>query len=474
MDGAKFAPSHERGKAMRIEKDFLGPVEVPDEAYYGIETVRTAQSFPISGLRADPAMIEAVMFIKKAAALVHSELGRLEPAKANAIAQACDEVLIGGLRDQFIIDVFQMGAGTSFHMNCNEVLANRAEEILCGRKGEYRIVRPHDDVNLGQSTNDVYPTAMRIAALSLLRDQLSGALSDLEQAFRAKAVEFDAIVKSGRTHLRDAAPVRLGQEFRAYGVVLNKCGAFLQAASRSLRELGIGGTAVGTGLSAAPGYAEMMVHRLSAMTGFDFVSADDLGEAMQSLRPMAEVSGALRNLALEMTRISNDLRLLASGPETGFGEIRLPPVAPGSSIMPGKVNPSMAEMMNMVCYQVIGCDLAVSGAVQAGQLELNVMMPVVSFNLLFMIRIMANALTQLKSRSIEGITADAERCRTYALRSPALAIALSLQLGYGRAAEIARKAVEAGKTIPEIVEEEGILSPEESRRVFDLLRMTGT
>lgn len=457
---------------MRIEEDTLGKVQVPEEAYYGIQTQRASQNFSISGLRAHPLMVKSMILIKKAAALSHLELGKLEKRRVDAIMKACDEILKGKLMDQFIVDVFQMGAGTSFHMNGNEVLANRAEEILGGKRGEYRIVHPHDHVNMGQSTNDVYPAAMHLAALFLLKDLLFTALKEIEDSFRAKADEFDSVIKSGRTHLQDAPPLRLGQEFKAYAQTLAKCRAFVDNASQSLLELGLGGSAVGTGLNTIPGYSKLAVKHLSRMTGFALKRAEDLREAMQSMRPIAEVSSALRNLALEMNRISNDLRLLSSGPKTGLAEISLPPIAPGSSMMPGKVNPSMLEMMNMVCYQVIGCDLVISGAVQAGQLELNVMMPVMAFNLIFMIQIMGNALKQLKEKCIDGIKANVEQCRMYAESSMGLATALSPYLGYDRVAELAKEAFRTGKSLVEVIEEKAVFSKEEIRKILDLKRMT--
>ena len=458
-------------KTGRREKDALGAFRVPEEAYYGIQTVRAALNFPISSLRASEDMVEASVLVKKAAALANMELGSLEKPKARAIIRACEEILKGRLRNQFIVDVFQMGAGTSFHMNVNEVIANRAEEIMGGRKGQYRLVDPHDHVNMGQSTNDVYPTAMRLASSFLLRDLLVKNLKDLEEVFYRKSREFSGVVKSGRTHLQDAAPVTLGQEFRAYGQTLTKCREFIQRAARSLLEMGIGGSAVGTGLNTTAGYRILVVKKLRAMTGLDLKPAEGLHEAMQSMRPFLEVSAALRNLAVEMNRIANDLRLLSSGPRTGLGEIRLPEVAPGSSIMPGKVNPSMLEMMNMVCYQVLGGDSVITQAAQAGQLELNVMMPVISFNLDLMIKIMGRALKQVKTRCLEGIEADILRCRNYADRSLALVTALAPRLGYSRSVEIAREALESGKTIREIVAKKKILTSEEIEELLNAGRM---
>jgi aspartate ammonia-lyase len=457
---------------IRWEKDFLGELTVPAEAYYGIQTVRAANNFPISGLRSHPALIRALALIKKSAALANKELGSLENKKASAIVKACEEIVQGRFADQFIVDVFQMGAGTSLHMNMNEVIANRAGKILGGELGTYRLVHPNDHVNMGQSTNDVYPTAMRLAAAMLLRDHLLPHLEDMEEAFLIKAREFRRIVKSGRTHLQDAAPITLGQEFRAYGKALKKCRSFIEKASRSLLELGIGGSAVGTGLNTTPGYQKLVVRHLALLTGLPVTSAEDLREAMQSMRPFLEVSAALRNLAGELNRIANDLRLLASGPRTGLGEISLPAVAPGSSIMPGKVNPSMLEMMNMVCYQVMGCDLTVSVASQAGQFELNVMMPVISFNLNLMIEILGSALLQVTRRCIEGIKPDIERCREYAEKTLGLVTVLSPRIGYALASEIAREAAATKKTLREVLEEKGIRSRDKDEELFDLERMT--
>jgi aspartate ammonia-lyase len=417
-------------------------------------------------------MVRAMALIKQAASSVHQELGLLERKKAKAIEQACCEILEGKWKDQFIVDVFQMGAGTSFHMNVNEVIANRAEEILGGTKGEYVIIHANDHVNMGQSTNDVFPTAMRLALLSLLNQALYPALKDMEFAFGAKADEFDGVIKSGRTHLQDASPIRLGQEFRAYGKTLFQARLFIESTENSLCALGIGGSSVGTGLNTLQPYAGMMVARLSELTGFPLVPAEDLREAMQSMRPMMEVSAGLRNLAVELNRIANDLRLLSSGPKTGFAEITLPAVAPGSSMMPGKVNPSMLEMLNMVCYQVLGGDCVVYGASQAGQLELNVMMPVIIYNIDFMIALLTNALNEVRSRCIQGIVANRERCRAYAERSLGLVTALAPHIGYLRSAEVAEKALREGKSVVEILDSEGILDKERTEAILDPWQMT--
>jgi aspartate ammonia-lyase len=455
-------------KGFRVERDFLGEKRVPAEAYFGIETARAIENFPISGLRSHPLLVRAMVMIKQASALTNRELGRLDKKIAGAILRACGEVNRGGFADQFPVDVFQMGAGTAFHMNVNEVIANRASEILGGRRGEYRLVHPNDHVNMGQSTNDAYPTAMRLAAHLLLTERLLPELAKVEEVLLQKAREFEHVVKSGRTHLQDAAPVKLGHEFRAYSVCLRGCRRTMAGAGDGLLVLGIGGSAVGTGLNTVPGYRESVLRHLASLTGLKLKGAPDLQEAMQSLRPFVEVSSSLRGLAVEMSRIANDLRLLYSGPMTGLGEISLPAVAPGSSIMPGKVNPSMLEMMNMVCFQLVGCDQTIAAAAEAGQFELNVMMPVVSFNLNFMIEIAANALRELRRRCLSGIKADATRCRQYAEQSIALAAAISPRIGYARASEIAREAESRKLTIRQILEGKPDFRPEEIRRLLDL------
>jgi aspartate ammonia-lyase len=429
------------------------------------------ENFPISGLRKHARMVEAMVMVKKAAAFANAELGLLKPEVSKAIGAAADEVLAGKLRDHFVVDVYQMGAGTAFHMNVNEVLANRAIELLGGKKGDHTVVHPNDHVNMAQSTNDVIPTAMRIAARLLLQELLP-VLSDLETALGAKAKEFDGILKSARTHLQDAVPIRLGQEFAAYAATIGKCRELIAAAARSLEELGIGGSAAGTGLNTHPQYRFKLVEYLRAWTNINWRNAPDMREAMQSNLPIAEASSALRLLALELTRICNDLRLLASGPTTGFAEIVLPAVQPGSSIMPGKVNPSMAEMLNMVCFQVIGNDLTVAMAVQAGQLELNVMMPVMAYNLHHSIEILKNALRAFIDRCVVGIVADADRCRRYAESSMALATALNTHIGYARAAEVVKRALREQKTIIDVVRDEKLLTEDQIAQILDPIKLT--
>ncbi len=455
----------------RVEKDSLGERKIPSDAYYGVQTHRALENFPISGLLPKPVFVDATVHIKRAAAFVHRELELLEPKKADAIIGAADEILDGKLREWFVVDVYQAGAGTSHNMNTNEVIANRANELLGGSKGTYEHVHPNDDVNMAQSTNDVIPTAIRIASFMSIKPLLKR-LDEIKRTFYAKGAEFDQIVKSGRTHLQDAVPVRLGQEFRAYGVNIKKHQEAIAHATESTRQLGIGGSAAGTGLNVHPQYRGMMVRQLSEQTSIEFKAAEDYFEAMQSLRPMVELSGALRNLAQDLSRIASDLRLLSSGPKTGLAEINLPPVQPGSSIMPGKVNPVMAEMMNMVCFQVMGCDTTVTYSAQAGQLELNVMMPVVAFNLLHEIEILTNSIAVFNRFCVEGITANEERCQVYAEGSMSIVTVLNPHIGYAAAADIAKEYLNSGKSIRELVKEKGLLSDEQIQKVFDLHKMT--
>ena len=393
----------------RMERDPLGEKAVPAGALYGIQTLRAAENFPISGLRPLPAFVDAVIWIKRSAALVHKETGRLEAQLADAIVRAADEVLSGQHRDQFIVDVYQAGAGTSHNMNCNEVLANRANEILGGARGTYQPVHPNDHVNMAQSTNDVIPTAMRLATLATLPRTLA-ALERLAASLLAKGEQFDAIIKSGRTHLQDATPIRLGQEFTGYGHTVQRHSEKISEAAEWLREMNIGGTAVGTGINAEQQYPTLMVRQLQAISGLQLRPGRDRVQLMQSMGDVATVSGALRSYVLDLNKIANDIRLLASGPRTGLAEILLPPVQPGSSIMPGKVNPSIAEMVNQVCYQALGLDTTVALAAEAGQLELNVMMPVMAHNIVFALIIVGNASAVLAERCIDGIVADEAQC----------------------------------------------------------------
>jgi aspartate ammonia-lyase len=457
--------------SFRVEKDSIGTKNIPADAYYGINALRALENFQISGLKPHPRFIDAFLLIKKAAAQANKSLGLLKPDLADAIVRACDEILKGSYRDQFVVDVFQMGAGTSLHMNVNEVLANRAIEILGGKKGDYSIVNPNDQVNYGQSTNDVFPTAIRVANRIYLND-LFPVIEALEKSLLKKSQEFDDVIKSARTHLQDAVPIRLGQEFHAYAVAIKKCNDRIKLAAKELEELGIGGSAAGTGLNTHPEYAKQVVAQLAKETGVSFKESPDKREAMQSQRPVAEVSSALKNLALELTRICNDLRLLSSGPTTGLAEILLPGLSAGSSIMPGKVNPSMPEMLNMVCYQVIGNDLAISMAVQGGQLELNVMMPMMAFDLMFSIEILKNGISAFTEKCVSGIAADRDRCRRYAEMSMSLVTALNPIIGYAKAAEIVKEAMSSGKTIVETIKSKNILSQQQLDEVLNLKSLT--
>jgi aspartate ammonia-lyase len=470
----------------RIEKDSLGDVQVPAGAYWGSQAERSRRLFQISGMTEHPRMVDAYILLKKACARANTDLELLEHEVGEAIVRAADEILSQSpyqysgiashgdapdLRGQFPVDVFHMGAGTSFNMNCNEVLANRAEEILGGSKGEYKRVGPNDHPNFGQSTNDTFPSAMRIMSRLMLGDLLAS-IDRLIAAFEDKGKEFDHILKSARTHLQDAVPIRLGQEFAAYAVALRKSKRWLEEAACELEELGIGGSAAGTGLNTHPKYRFMVADNLKSYTGIDFRIAPDLREAMQSNLPMSALAAGLRIFCLELTRISNDLRLLCSGPLTGIAEIVLPPVQPGSSIMPGKVNPSMAENLNLVLYQILGQCQAIDLSSQAGQLELNVMMPGMAFAAQFSLQVLTNTLDTFTENCVKGIKADEERCRMYAEVSPSLATALNVYVGYKTAAEVVKQALAEKKTIPQVVRERGLLDEETLQRALDPAGLT--
>jgi fumarate hydratase, class II len=455
----------------RTEKDPLGALEVPADALYGVQTLRAVQNFPISGVRPLPAFIEATVHIKRAAALTHKETGRLEPRLADAIVKAADEVLAGKHRDQFVVDVYQAGAGTSHNMNCNEVLANRANEILGGKRGTYTPVHPNDHVNMAQSTNDVIPTAIRLACLMELGG-LEGAFGELAKAFEKKGKEFDDVLKSGRTHLQDAMPIRLGQELEAYGGSLRRGLKRVLEAADYLRDLGIGGSAVGTGVNVEPEYPRLMIKHLSKATKLKLREGEDRIQLMQSMGDVAGFSAQLRVLALDLSKIASDLRLLASGPRTGLDEIRLPAVQPGSSIMPGKVNPSIPEMVNQVCFQVFGNDNCVSVAAEHGQLELNVMMPVIAHNVLFSAMILSNSARVFAEKTVKGIEANEEQCNYWLERSAALATALAPQIGYARAAELSKQSVKENVLIRDLVKREKVLPAKEIDEVLDLRKMT--
>ncbi len=456
---------------MRLEKDSIGPKEIPADVYYGIQTARAVENYPISGMRAHPTLIRAIGMVKRAAAEANKELGLVDAKQGDAIMAAAQEVIDGKWNPQFVVDVFQAGAGVSFHMNSNEVIANRAVELLGGKLGDYTVVHPNDHVNYGQSTNDVFPTSMRLATLLEL-EKLYPVLESLAAAFEAKGKEFHYIMKSGRTHMQDAVPMRLGQEFAAYGMAIRKSITSIRHAADSLRELGLGGSAVGTGINTHPAYREKAIANLARISGQKVVPAADMRWAMQSNACMAEVSGSLRNLALEIIRISTDLRLLASGPNTGFYEINLPALQPGSSIMPGKINPVMPELAAMVSFQVIGNDTAVAYAVQAGQLELNVMMPTMAYNVLQSITILTNMLRVFTDKLVVGITANEKRASFYAQSTVALATALNPYIGYAKAAEIAKESVATGRSIIDIARDKKLLSEKEIEEILDPVNMT--
>jgi aspartate ammonia-lyase len=450
----------------RIERDSLGEREVPGDAYYGIQTLRAMENFPVSGTCEPTVFIHAYVLLKKAAALANMELGTLDPARGEAIVNAADEAFEGAFDDQFRVDVFQAGAGTSFHMNVNEVLANRALELLGEPRGAYGILNPHDHVNLGQSTNDTFPTATHIAVI-WEADRLIAAIAALAGAFEKKGEEFANLPKSGRTHLMDALPLTLGDEFAAYGAALHRAADRIRRQRDDLCEVAIGGTATGTGANAHPQFRERILDHLSRLTSLDLRPAQNSFEALQSRSQLGAFSAALRGLALELIRIANDLRLLGSGPATGLAEIALPHVQPGSSIMAGKVNPVMAECLDMVAFRVIGNDTTVALAVQAGQIDLNVMTPLMTHAILESLAIMIAYLPVFQERCVEGITADEPRLREYLERNPILATLLAPRIGYLKAAEIAREAQEKGVPVRDVAVMRGVVSKQEADRIFD-------
>jgi fumarate hydratase class II/aspartate ammonia-lyase len=448
----------------RNEKDSLGEIRVPDTAWYGIQTQRAIDNFPISGRRPDRDFVLAHVRIKRAAATANRQAGWLDEKLAAAIVAAADRILAGEYLDEFVVDRFQAGAGTSHNMNSNEVIANLANVALGGKRGEYRPVHPNDHVNMGQSTNDTIPTAIRLAALAKL-PRLVAAVRTMADAYAAIATRETDTVKSGRTHLQDAVPTTLGREFAAYAWTLRRCAGRLEAARPPLCEIGLGGSAAGTGLNTAPGYAADVATELARLTGEPIRPAADLAAQMQSMYDVQQLSSSLRDLALELTRIANDMRLLASGPRTGLGEIVLPPVQPGSSIMPGKVNPVMFEMLNQVCYQVLGQDAAVAAMTQAGQLELNVMMPALGSALFDAMDWLTNAISAATERNLKGLQVDRERCREFLHASVGLATLLNTRIGYAAAAEVAKASEQSGRPVRDVVAERGLLSAEE----FDAL-----
>ena len=457
--------------AFRVERDPLGDKPVPDGAYYGIQTVRALENFPISGLRAPADLVTATIQVKKCAAEANLALARLPADIGAAIIAAADEILAGRLRDQFVVDVFQAGAGTSHNMNANEVLANRAGERLGEPRGAYTRVHPNDHVNMAQSTNDVYPTATRLALLATTAS-LTSAARALADALDSKAETFSGVVKVGRTHLQDAVPMTLGQELGGYAACIRRGAEDVEQAARQLLELNLGATAIGTGINAGDEFTRLAVSALARETGFAVVPAANRFRVTQSMGDVLAVSGAMRRLAVEVGKVASDLRLLAMGPRAGIAEVRLPAVQPGSSIMPGKVNPSVPEMVNQVCFQVIGCDATIAAAADAGQLELNVMMPVIAWNALQASSILTQSLTVFRTRTIDGLDADAERCRELLDRSTAVATALSPYLGYATTAEIAKAAVATNRSIRDLVLERGLMPADRLDRVLSPEAMT--
>jgi aspartate ammonia-lyase len=459
---------------LRREHDLLGERDVPADAYYGIQTLRAVENFHLAELPIShfPILVRALAMVKKAAARANNLCGLLPDTKSTAIAKACDDVIAGELDHAFVVDVFQGGAGTSSNMNMNEVIANRALEYLGHARGQYAFLHPNDDVNMSQSTNDVYPTAIRLAII-LSRYEVSEGLGRLIAAFTAKAEEFAGIVKIGRTQLQDAVPISLGQEFSAFATTLREDQARIEEAASLFREINLGGTAVGTRLNADPLYAAHAVAELSRISGVDLVQSENLLEASWDTGAYVLFSGVLKRIAVKLSKIANDLRLLSSGPRAGLGEIRLPPMQPGSSIMPGKVNPVIPEAVNQVCFQVIGNDLTVTLAAEAGQLQLNAFEPVIIYNILTSMRLIARAMNHLATRCIDGITANEARCRAGAEASVALATALIPFIGYERAVEIAKTALTSGQTVLQVAAQAG-LDPLLLARVLDPLNMTGT
>jgi aspartate ammonia-lyase len=457
---------------VRMEHDFLGDREVPADAYYGVQTLRGSENFPITGLPIHPALIRAMGIVKKAAALANRDTGHLDPKIANAIAQAADDVIAGKLDAWFIVDPIQGGAGTSINMNTNEVIANRALELSGHARGEYQFVHPNNHVNLSQSTNDVYPTAMKLALHSQI-EGLARAMSELAAAFLAKGDEFSPFIKMGRTQLQDAVPMTLGQEFTAFGRTMLEDVQRLGEAQALIREINMGGTAIGTGITAPPGYAEAVRANLSRITGLTLITAPDLVEATADTGAFVQLSGVLKRCAVKLSKICNDLRLLGSGPRAGLGEINLPPMQPGSSIMPGKVNPVIPEVVNQVCFDIIGGDLTVTMAAEAGQLQLNVFEPVIAFRLLAGISSLTNACVVLRERCVDGITANPERMRWFVEHSVGIITALVPVIGYETSTEIAREALETGRGVYELVMERKLMTREELDHALNPEAMTG-
>jgi len=461
----------EKKPNIRIEKDFLGEKELPVDAYYGIQTLRAVENFPITGYKIHEELIKGLAIVKKAAALANMETKRLYDGNGKAIANAAQEIIDGKWHDQFIVDPIQGGAGTSMNMNANEVIANRALELIGKERGDYFCISPNSHVNMSQSTNDAFPTAIHIATLNML-EKLLNTMENMYGVFETKAKEFDHVIKMGRTHLQDAVPIRLGQEFKAYSRVLSRDIKRIKQSRQHLYEVNMGATAVGTGLNADPRYIELVVKHLADISGLSLVGAEDLIDATQNTDAYTEVSASLKVCMMNMSKIANDLRLMASGPRAGLGEITLPARQPGSSIMPGKVNPVMAEVINQVAFQVIGNDHTICLASEAGQLELNVMEPVLVFNLLQSINIMNNAFRAFTDYCLKGIEANEERMKEYVEKSAGIITAVNPHIGYEVAARIAREAILTGQPIRELCLKYDVLSEEELDLILDPYEMT--
>jgi fumarate hydratase class II len=458
---------------LRSEKDTLGKVKIPDRAYFGVQTMRAVGNFPISGLRLPRRFIKAQGIVKLAAVRANGLLGLIDRKRVRAIEKAAREVIKGMHDKHFVVDVYQAGAGTSQNMNANEVIANRAIEMLGSKKGTYRLIHPNDHVNMAQSTNDTIPTVLYISVLETVNTELIPAMRQLQKTLLDKSKQFRGVVKSGRTHMQDAVPMTLGQEFSGYAEAMKNDVARVKSASHALLNLPIGGNAVGTGINAHPRFQAHVLREIRKITGVKFKSCGNLFEGIQNVMPALDLSASLRALAVTLIKIANDIRLLSSGPRTGFSEILLPAVQPGSSIMPGKVNPVMAEMLNMVCFQVIGNDTTVAYAMQASQLELNVMMPLIAYNLLFSIEILSKAMNAFTMKCLKKTSANIRRCREFAELSTALATALNPVIGYSSAAKVSQEAYKTGKTVREFVIERGILSKKEAEQLLDPLKLTG-
>lgn len=461
---------HER-KAVRLEHDSIGTKEVPADVYYGVQTLRAAENFCITGLHVHPELINSIAQIKKAAAITNFEVGRLDKKRADAIARACDEIISGKLHDQFIVDPIQGGAGTSLNMNANEVIANRAIELLGGSMGDYSVVNPNDHVNYGQSTNDVFPSCGRITALILL-NRAQEQLEELYRELSNKAEEFDSVIKMGRTQLQDAVPIRLGQEFKAYSSAIRRDIARFEYAKQEMSSLNLGGTAIGTGLNADEQYFQKVVRNIVLATGLDLVQSFDLIDATQNLDGYVFVSGVVKSCAVNLSKMSNDLRLMSSGPRTGFGEINLPERQNGSSIMPGKVNPVIPEVVNQVAFNIIGNDTTITMAAEAGQLELNAFEPIIFHNLLESVETLTFAVKTLVDNCIIGITANTERCREMVEKSVGIITAICPHVGYEQAAVVAKEAIKTGASVRDLILRDKLLTEEELNAILDPFSMT--